>query len=488
MPLLNLSYSEASKNQQRPDASWPRDEGAQSQRLAPFCRPQLRPSFSIGKDDLVFTIGSCFARNIEQHLVIEGFNVAVSQFEGLCAAEGVKVKSSTLNKFVVQSILNELRWALVPGSEFPWDSLVEVREGRYLDMQLAAGLMPAPKETMLGMRRAVLNYMKLIKDAKVIIITLGLAEAWFDTEYGIYMNSMPLKATADRYGDRFKFHLLEYNEILSSLREIISVLEEHGHPDFRILLTVSPVALGSTMTLNDAFVANTYSKAVQRAAVEQFCLENPRVDYLPTYESITLSERNVAWAEDGAHVSDDAVRLNVIRMQQAYLDGGLSGAKDDEIANASHGALSEAYKLTQIADRRAKAGQAVIAEALYSEAAALAPNDVLILVRWGSFLFAQERFEEAEKVLQRSLDLGGRKYKVAFTLARCLVRLRDLQRAVDVLRMAAEDEPDRGSVHFLLGKTLTRVGAKSEAKTSLERALELQPKDENIAKLLETVS
>lgn len=487
MPLLNLSYSEASKNQRRPDASWPRDEGAQSKRLAPFCRPQLRPSFSIGKDDLVFTIGSCFARNIEQHLVIEGFNVAVSQFEGLCAAEGVQVKSSTLNKFVVQSIVNELRWALVPGSEFPWESIVEVREGRFLDMQLAAGLMPAPKQTMLGMRRAVLNYMKLIREARVIIITLGLAEAWFDKEYGIYMNSMPLKATADRYEGRFEFHLLEYNEILNSLRELISILENFGHPDFRILLTVSPVALGSTLTLNDAFVANTYSKAVQRAAVEQFCLEHPRVDYLPTYESVTLSERSVAWREDGAHVSDDAVRLNVLRMQRAYLDGGPSGVDDAGIAGVADGALSEAYKLTQIADRRAKAGDVLIAEALYSEAAALAPSEVLILVRWGTFLFTQERFAEAAKVLQASLDLGGRKYKAAFTLGKCLVRLRELQASISILQMAIEDEPERASVHHLLGKTLSRIGRDDEAKVHLDRAFELRSGDENTQSSLEKV-
>jgi hypothetical protein len=50
-------------------------------------------------------------------------------------------------------------------------------------MQLAAGLMPASKETMFAMRRATLAYMKMMQKAKVVILTLGLAEAWYDTDY-----------------------------------------------------------------------------------------------------------------------------------------------------------------------------------------------------------------------------------------------------------------------------------------------------------------
>lgn len=482
MPLMTLSYSDASENQKRAGAGWPRDSQARSTRLRPFCLPRLSPSFSIGKDDLVFTIGSCFARNIEQHLVIEGFNVAVSQFEKLCDDEGVKIKSVTLNKFVAQSILNELQWALEPDHEFPWGSIVEVRNGRFLDMQLAAGLMPTAKETMLAMRRAVLNYMKMIKDAKVIIITLGLAEAWFDKEYGIYMNTMPLKATVDRYPDRFEFHLLEYNELVASLREIVKLLEKHGHPDFRVLLTVSPVALGSTFTKNDAFVANTYSKAVQRAAAEQICLENERVDYLPSYESVTLSERPVAWREDGAHVSDDAVRLNVLRMQRAYLErSDLDPQIDDDEASAQVMARGEALKLTQIADERTKAGDSSIAGSLYSEAAALAPDEVLVLVRWGHFLFEQKQYADAAEQLKRSIELGGRKYKAAYTLARCFVQLNDDASAEEALRMAIADEPERASVVFLMAKTLARLGKGEEAQNYFMKAIELQPEKKGSA-------
>ena len=36
----------------------------------------------------------------------------MTRFESLCDSHGVRVKPDTLNKFVAQSILNEVRWAL----------------------------------------------------------------------------------------------------------------------------------------------------------------------------------------------------------------------------------------------------------------------------------------------------------------------------------------------------------------------------------------
>lgn len=468
-PLAKLTYEEALRNNKAPVAGWPRDKESQIARLEPFCLPAIRPTFSIRPDDLIFTIGSCFARNIEQHLIAGGFNVAVSRFEQLCKNEGVEVKSNTLNKFVAQSIVNELRWALEPGAEFPEESIVEVRDERYLDMQLAPGLLPTSRNTALGTRRAVSNYMRMVRDAKVVIVTLGLAEAWYDTKLGLYTNTMPLKATARRFPGRFEHHVLEYNQLLASLRDMLGLLEQYGHPDFRMLLTVSPVALGSTFTQHDAVVANCYSKAVQRAAAEAICRENSRIDYLPTFESVTLSDHSLAWREDRAHVSTEIVRLNVLRMEEAYA----AGAGGAERENTVDPARVQALKLAKQAKDLMKSGELQRADELFRQAVQTAPDEVLPHVHWGDFLYRRQEWECAARELQRALDLGGRHYNVAYALAKTYAKLGRWPQAEVAVRAAMEDSPDVPGPYKLLSKVLKRQGREAEARTYLARLEEL---------------
>jgi tetratricopeptide (TPR) repeat protein len=447
-PLSRSSYDEALANHEAPHTRWPRDEASQQVRLDPFCQPALAPTFKIGREDLVFTIGSCFARNIEEHLISAGFDVAVQRFEGICQDLGVKVKSNTLNKFVIQSIVNELRWALEPGAKFPLGSIVEVKDGRFLDMQLAPGLLPTAHDTAVRVRRAISDYMRLVKDAKVVIVTLGLAEAWFDAELGLYTNTTPLPATARRYPGRFEHHLLEYNQLLGSLREMLRLLETYGHRDFRMILTVSPVAMGSTFTDRDALVANSYSKAVQRAAVEALCRENSRVDYLPTYESVTLSQPSLAWREDRAHVSTEIVRLNVLRMQKAYTDVG----QRREDASVVSGAEVEALKLAQEAVQLFKAGEAERADDLFARAVHAAPGEVLPRVQWGETLYKRQRWAEAAEQLQMATKLGAKGYNIAYVLGKSLAKLGQWAAVEAAALVAVEEEPEQPGPQKLLAK------------------------------------
>ena len=479
MPLLTLPHHEAFGNQRRPSAAWPRDPKQQAERLTPFCLPELQPTFRIEPGDLVFTIGSCFARNIEEHLIIEGFNVAVKAFPQICEAEGVKIKPNVLNKFVAPSILHELQWALEPGSEFPMDSIVAVTDSRYIDMQLAAGLMPTSLETMQGMRRAVSIYMKMVKDAKVIIMTLGLAEAWFDNELKLYLNTPPHRGTLERQPDRFEFHLLDYNDILSSLEKIIALLDAYGQPGYRILLTVSPVALGSTFTTSDAFIANTYSKSVQRAAVESIRRRYPQVDYMPSYESVTLSERRVAWREDCAHASDDAVRVNVLRMLNAYTPVG-ERVKGDTTAIVDRGLAIDVVKTATLNEN---AGDLVEAEKLMREAVRLAPDEVIVRTRAAQFFLRQGNHKDAAVELEAACSLGGRqKYKLAYPLARSLTALKQYDKAEDAFRTAVQDEPDRPGVKFGFAKLLVSRGNLADASVLFIQCLALQPDDDRFVR------
>jgi hypothetical protein len=85
------------------------------------------------------------------------------------------------------------------------------------------------------------------------------------------------------------------------------------------VLTVSPVPFTSTFSDQDVVVANSYSKATLRAVAQDFAQRYDAVDYVPVYESVVNSSNDVAWKGDRIHVTDIAVRANVLHFLANYL-------------------------------------------------------------------------------------------------------------------------------------------------------------------------
>ena len=333
MPLLVLPAEEAVRRAEDPSARWPSTPGAQAERLAPIALPTFRPSFRIDKAQPIFTIGSCFARNIEKQLLAEGYNVAFAGFEAPPEPDGRGDPDAILHRYLVHSIVNELSWAFgeTPYPEAAW---VELEPGGWFDLHLHQAAPPSPLDLVRARREAIKGYMRLAAQAEVFVMTLGLAEAWFDLETGHYLNAVPPQKARGLFPQRFQFHLLGSDEVLAGLEEVRALLIRHGRPGLKILVTVSPVAMNTTFTGGEVMVANSYMKSAQRAAVEAFVRRHDNVDYFPSYESVTLSDRRRAWREDGAHVSDELVRVNVLRMLEAYAAQGAEVGKAERSARA----------------------------------------------------------------------------------------------------------------------------------------------------------
>ena len=87
--------------------------------------------------------------------------------------------------------------------------------------------------------------MRAITRSDVIILTLGLVEAWYDNELGIYLNEAPGFAVAQRNFSRFSLHVLDYHQNLAALQSIYELLTRKLPRCPRILLTVSPVPFAS---------------------------------------------------------------------------------------------------------------------------------------------------------------------------------------------------------------------------------------------------
>jgi hypothetical protein len=318
MPLIELdgrtAWNNVFSNNGLP--RWPRQD---SSRVEPMAQPYSEPSFSIEPGAKIFTVGSCFARNIEQHLAHHNFDVPSRRHFG---------DLHVINKYNPFAILQEFRGALFPNERLPpKDRLFQVDNGRWVDLHLHFAH-PVEKDVILNYNVHSENLFAEIINCPYFIITLGLVEVWYDRECKCYLNE-PLnfdrlylenKRLREYFAKRFVFQVLSYEETYSATYKIFALLKSLASPDCRAILTVSPVPLSGTFTGKDVLVANMYSKSVLRTVSEAICKRFDFVDYFPSYESVMLSPRTTTWEEDGVHVTDAAVAHNVQRMVQAYLE------------------------------------------------------------------------------------------------------------------------------------------------------------------------
>ena len=280
--------------------------------------PAVTPKFRLAPDDVYFCIGSCFARNIEEHLMYRRLPVTS---RSVPFADRTARPNGAVNKYTTASMLNELRWSL-GGVEFPERSLVEA-DGAWHDLHLAARAPAVPLGAVRERRAQVRAYFGRLRDATVAIVTLGLVETWYDVDADVMLNAAPTPAMTRKFPSRFRLVVTDYDQNLRALREIYDILTACAARSMRVIVTVSPVPMSETFTGRDVVVANAYSKATLRAAAEDSARSYSNVDYYPSYEAITVSNRSLAYnAGDDLHVLDAAVRLVAAHFLETYGAGG----------------------------------------------------------------------------------------------------------------------------------------------------------------------
>lgn len=319
MPLERVSaedvYARLRDNKARIYPSEKRGAG----RLFPFAQPKMQAGFQFTKDSSIFATGYCFARNVEKSLHFIGANVVSSPTDIPAPPKATQI-FQLYNKYTVHSILNELRWAL-GGKDVDHSALLVADiNGIYYDLQVASSAeITGTKEEMTAFRTAYNNSFKAAGTADVVIITLGLVECWYDSELEVYLNMARPKPLTQLYPGRFEFHLLDYNDIYAALVEIEGLLRHNNPTPPKMLFTVSPVGLAATFRTSDVLVANSYSKSVQRAAVEAFVM-NHDVSYFQSYEYGVITDRKFAWGnKDFRHVRQETVDRIMANVLLAYV-------------------------------------------------------------------------------------------------------------------------------------------------------------------------
>src|SRR5438477_3061832 len=262
--------------------------------------PEVDPKFKLRREDKFYAIGSCFARGLESSLA--GHKMAVEsaapEFAKLQPANKEESGLGFTNKYNTYSILNELRWALDPDAEFPRGSIVPLTKTTWFDPHTNPTLAFVDLEETLQRRTLMQTVTKRITDCRGVIVTLGLAEVWRDTKANVFVNRTPIPSLCKCDPDRYEFQLSSFADNWANLEAIYELLTRYGHPDFRIIVTVSPVPLMNTFSTMDIVVANAWAKSLLRAVAQEWAMTHPHVDYFPSYEIVKSSDPAAVWEQD----------------------------------------------------------------------------------------------------------------------------------------------------------------------------------------------
>jgi len=423
VPLITLSSDQAKQTRKNnPNAAWG-DRGS-ANRVEPIALPDFSAPFRIQSGEAIFTIGSCFARNVETELARRGFQVPVRDLFKRPEFQGLDV--GIINNYGTPSIYNEIAWAFGEQTFDPHEHILELTNDKFVDLHLSPTMRPESWDAVLRRREAALAATRTASDCRVVIMTLGLTEVWYDTRTGYYLNVMPRPTLMSREPDRYEFHVLSYEETFGFLDKALSALKRHGHPELQVLLTVSPVPLTYTHRPIDVMVANTYSKSVLRVAAEAAVAAHPFVTYYPSYESVTISDRSRAFGNDLRHVTDELIAINIGRMINAY--------------------CGDSYEPEQVAAAIAAGG----AEVAVAQATLAAKST-----------YAAQFFADHAEWADRSAEF-------ALPYARHLLDTGAPGRAVALLRRYAAENPEHLELFALLAEALLKSGAADEATALLQ--------------------
>jgi GSCFA family len=314
--------------------------------------PFVKPKFTLRPDDVFFCIGSCFARVIEFQLlyrqaVVTSLSIVTEPDEAPWDTNGV------MGKFTTASMLNELHWSL-GGEPFPDEALVADGDG-YRDLQLQRQPFAVSLERARARRRVVKPYFERLRDATVVIVTLGLAEVWYDRLTGLYLNIAPTFEMVQANPGRFAVTVSDYQENRERFDRICDILTESGPPGLRIVVTVSPVPLHRTFAAEDALTVNTYAKSTLRAVAGDVARARANVEYFPAYEIVTHTERRTAYQADQLHVAPaveeligatffETFGLDMPRQHPEYEERGYLRANPDVKTAVVRGQFGSGYE------------------------------------------------------------------------------------------------------------------------------------------------
>ena len=251
-----------------------------------------RKKFSIGKKDKIATAGSCFAQHVSNYLQNNRFCVLDVEppppvlSEDVAKSFGYKIYSARYGNIYTIRQLLQLAQDAEEGRVNATD--VWEKDGRYFDA-LRPNIEPqgfdSVEETLALRKYHLAKVKELFTQMDVFIFTLGLTEAWIDTRNDRVFPTAPGTIAGEYDPEIHAFRNFGYNEIYDDFIAFLDLVRD-WNPDFKVILTVSPVPLTATESDDHVLLATTYSKSVLRSVAGELARKHDFIDYFPSYELI----------------------------------------------------------------------------------------------------------------------------------------------------------------------------------------------------------
>ncbi len=226
----------------------------------------------------IFTIGSCFAQNMAERLVVRKFNTTTSP---LGIAFNPCSIASALNAYWHGSHIGEERFTQQAGlwhcfdahSQLSFDSIDEANA---------------------AVESAIADGKSALHQSDFILITFGTA--W------VYR----LKNSGEVVANCHKHPAAMFNRELLTVSDIVDMYEPLFDTVFRnkeVFFTVSPIR-----HIGDGLEENSLSKSLLRVAIAELARRHPNAHYFAAYELLIDDLRDYRfYAEDMCHPSQQAI-------------------------------------------------------------------------------------------------------------------------------------------------------------------------------------
>lgn len=253
----------------------------------------------IGPDTKVCAFGSCFAEHISNWLAQRNFSILTKEGGDSESTYVVRFGEGLVNSY---ALLQQFEWAF---------------ENKKVEVPLWHGY---KAETFGYDDRIRQSTLAMFERTDVFILTLGLSEVWYDTETGgVFWRAVPQRVFDP---NRHKFRVTTVAENKENLFKIYRLIRKY-RPQAKIIFTMSPIPLVATFRPVPCITANSASKAILRAALDEFLrdvVDEGFAHYWPSYE-IVLDVFYQRWARDRRHVRKEILDFVMTAFESVWCHG-----------------------------------------------------------------------------------------------------------------------------------------------------------------------
>lgn len=257
----------------------------------------------LSADDEVIALGSCFARELRDHLLRADIG-----------SRSVWVPDGLNNTF---ALVDFISWCVTGSQTGRGFSYRRTEDGQIMKWKPPT----TPRD----------QYLDAFGSAGCFVFTLGLSEVWEDKETGaVFWQGVP-----ENVFDEGR-HVFRLSTVAENERNILQIVElvRSVNEQAPIVLTLSPIPLKATFREVSCVVADCVSKSVLRVAIDQVTARNlDCVYYWPSFEM-------VRWV--GAHRSEAAFGSD----KERSAERSASRSVTPEIVDAIVQAFIDAFYVT----------------------------------------------------------------------------------------------------------------------------------------------